>query len=260
MNIKIIGIRFAVITESIDAPKCYAELKPSELFHSYRIESAANNQIMMEINLSSLSQALTSAKNSEADTIQIKLTKKEGKSNLAIAGRGKQLLSYDILHYISIVLLQPDSINHFLPPNVPPPEVALQLPPGKFMRTIIDRMGKLSKTMTLIAYQSGRLVLSVNQDLVNIKTYFTGLEAEWGMLDREQNLTNSAKIILDVRKFSNVLRITFAQSYDKVTLYVTDNSILVVHLILKPDVGAITIYVPVVTRPDDDDDEGEGEN
>jgi hypothetical protein len=60
-----------------------------------------------------------------------------------------------------------------------------------------------------------------------------------------------------VSVFSNVLRITFAQSYDKVTIYVTDDSILVVHLILKPDVGAITIYVPVITRPDD---EGEDEN
>ena len=237
----------------MDSPKCYAELKPSALFSTYRIESAASNQIMMEINLSSLSQALTSAKNSQADSIQIKLTKKDGKSHIGIAGKGKELLSYDISHYIPILLLQPDTINQYLPPNVPPPEVALQLPKGKFMRTVIDRMGKISKTMTLIAHQSGKLVLSVQQDLVDIKTYFTGLHADWETLNQQQHLANIAKIILDVRKFSNVLRITFAQSYDKVTLYVTDNSTLVVNLVLRPDVGTITIYVPIITRPDDDE-------
>lgn len=209
----------------------------------------------MEIELSSLSQALTSAKNSLANTIQIKLTKKEGRSHIAVVGKGTESLSYDLLHYISILLLQPSNINQYLPPDVPPPEVALELPNGKFMRTVIDRMVKMSKTLSLTAYQSGRLILSIHQESVNIKTYFGGLVPKWGMLDQEQHLNNRAKILLDIRKFSNVLRVTFAQSYEEASIYVADDSTLVIYLILKPNVGTITIYIPVTARTEEDDDE-----
>ena len=209
----------------------------------------------MEIELSSLSQALISAKNSLANIIQIKLTKKDGRSHIAVVGKGTESLSYDLLHYISILLLQPSNINQYLPPDVPPPEVALELPSGKFLRTVIDRMVKMSKTLSLTAYQSGRLILSIQQESVNIKTYFGNLIPKWGMLDKEQHLNNRARILLDIRKFSNVLRVTFAQSYEEASIYVADDSTLVIYLILKPNVGTITIYIPVTARTDEDEDD-----
>lgn len=211
----------------------------------------------MEIDLSSLSQALISAKNSLADSIQIKLTKKDGHSHIAVVGKGQQVLSYDILHYISIILLQPTHINQYLPPDVPPPEVALELPSSKCMRTVIDRMGKMAKTLSLSAFQSGRMILSVRQENVNIKTYFGGLTPKWGMLEQARHYNNRAKIQLDIRKFSNVLKVTFAQSFEEASIYVADDSTLVIYLILKPDVGTITIYIPVTARNDDLDHDDE---
>jgi hypothetical protein len=208
----------------------------------------------MEIELSSLSQALISAKNSLAESIQIKLTKKDGRSHIAVVGKGQQVLSYDMLHYIPITLLQPNNINQYLPPDVPPPEVALELP-GKAMRTVIERMGKISKTLTLTAFQSGRLIFSVHQESVSIKTYFGGLIPKWGMLEQERHYNNRAKILVDIRKFSNVLKVTFAQSYEEATIYVTDDSTLVIYLILRPDVGNITIFIPVTARTEEEKDE-----
>ena len=75
------------------------------------------------------------------------------------------------------------------------------------------------------------------------------------MLDKEQHLNNRAKILLDIRKFSNVLRVTFAQSYEEASIYVADDSTLVIYLILKPNVGTITIYIPVTARTDEDEDD-----
>ena len=210
----------------------------------------------MEIELSSLAQALTSAKNSLAESIQIKLTKKDGRSHIAVVGKGQQVLSYDMLHYISILLLQPSNINQYLPPDVPPPEVALALP-GKSIRNVIDRMGKISKTLSLTAFQSGRLILSVHQESVNIKTYFGGLNPKWGMLEQERHYNNRAKILVDIRKFSSVLKVTFAQSYDEACIYVADDATLVIYLTLKPDVGNITIFIPVTARTEEDDDEAD---
>ena len=64
------------------------------------------------------------------------------------------------------------------------PTVVLDLPRGKFMKTIIDRMGKIAKQVSVFAEQSGRMIFSADHSDAAIKTYFAGLYSRFDTLDR----------------------------------------------------------------------------
>ena len=65
-----------------------------------------------------------------------------------------------------------------MPPHVPPPTVALDLPRNnKLMRTIVEKMSKISKNIFLTANQAGRITFRVEHATATIKTFYNGLQA-----------------------------------------------------------------------------------
>lgn len=48
------------------------------------------------------------------------------------------------------------------------------------MRTIVDRMMKISRHLHIDAEQTGRLVFRVESSSVSVKTYYTGLKPRFG--------------------------------------------------------------------------------
>lgn len=168
-------IRIAVITENPDTPRCYSEIFPDELFKDYRIESRSGNQILFEISLEHLSKALSSGTQSHQS--QMKLVKRGATPCLCFEARGCNSVEAGVNHDIPIKLLTPTDIVFYMPPEVPPPVVALDLPKSNgLMRTIVTKMGKISKHVHLSALQSGRITFRVEHATAVIKTYYSGLQ------------------------------------------------------------------------------------
>lgn len=74
-------------------------------------------------------------------------------------------------------MLKHTDIAFYQAPDVPPPQVSLELPREKLFRTVIERMHKMSKVVYITACADGRLTLAIDNHTVTatVKTYFTGL-------------------------------------------------------------------------------------
>lgn len=201
------SIRLAVISESIETPRCYSELKSAVLFSEYKIESQSENTILFEIGLSQLSKALASGKYSSQ--CQIKLVKRDNKACLCIETKANEsIMSVDVLHDIPIRVLKPTEVIYYMPPEIPAPRVALDLPKNKLMKTIVDKMLKFSKHVSITAYQSGRLVLKAEHSSAVIRTYYNGMQPRYvGAMDPISDVDNQASVKLNLRKLSTVLNL-----------------------------------------------------
>lgn len=198
-------VRLAVISESIDNPKCFAELAVGTLFLDYKIESQSENTILFEISLQQLSKVLNSGRFSTQS--QLKLVKRDGKPCLCFETKADEsIMSVDVCHDIPIKLLKSTEVVYYLPPQIPPPSVALDLPRGKLIKTVVDKLNKFSKHIHIVACQAGRLVFKVEQATVSIKTMYNGLQPRYvGTLDPTRHVNNQVAAKVNLRKLSLVL-------------------------------------------------------
>jgi hypothetical protein len=198
-------IRIAVINENIDSPKTYSELVTNVLFSDYNIQSLSSNFILIELELEHFSKALASGKN--APQCQLKLVKRNSCPFLCFETKSITTLTMDVSHDIPIRIHRSDDINYYLPPAVPSPNVALELPRGKLMKVVLEKMCKLSKNVYITAHQSGRLNFRVDDTSATINTFFNHLQPDWGVLDQIEDIQNKATVKVDIRKISSVLNI-----------------------------------------------------
>lgn len=74
----------------------------------------------------------------------------------------------NIVHDIPIKVLKSSDITYYTQPQVPPPTVALELPRNnKLMRTIVDKMSKISRNVHLSASQSKFCATSAKLDITD---------------------------------------------------------------------------------------------
>lgn len=198
-------VRISLLAESLDAPKCFAELSSSELFVDYRIESQSANTILFEISLMQLSRALASGK--VASQSLLKLVKRENQPCLCFETKADEsILAVDVVHDIPLKLMRSADVIHYLPPQMPPPTVALDIPRGKLLKTIVDKLSKFSKHVQITASQSGKLTLRADHPSVSINTYYTGLLARYiADLVVGRDVNNQVVCKLNLRKLSVVL-------------------------------------------------------
>jgi HUS1 checkpoint protein len=247
-------IRIAVLTENPDTPRCYSEILPGELFMDYRIESQSGNQILFQISMEHLAKALSSSK---SGTSQLKLVKRGATACLCFEAKDCDSLVAGLSHDIPIKLLKPADIVYYMPPEVPPPLVALDLPKNnKLMQTIVTKMGKISKHVYLTASQMGKITFRVEHATAVIKTYYTGLQPRFeGPLNADEHRHNKASVKVDVRKLSCVLTHTHL-AVETASLYLTDNAALVLNISIAPqNTGTVTFYVPVILGDNLEDNE-----
>lgn len=211
------SMRIAVISESMDTPRCYSELKTSVLFSEYKCESQSDNTILFEIGLSQFSKALASGKYSSQ--CQLRLVKRDNQPCLCVETKANEsIMSVDVSHDIPIRVFKPDEIIYYMPPEVPPPTVALDLPKNKLMKTVVDKMMKFSKHVSITGYQCGRLILKAEHSSVVIRTYFNGLPPRYvGQLNALDDVDNQAVVKLNLRKLSAVLNMS-SLLYDTASL------------------------------------------
>ena len=260
-------VNISLITDASSAPKGFAELRVQQLFSEYRIESQSSNSILVEVSLQPLQKALLSCKSSQC---QIKLVKRGDRPCLCVEvhSTANDSSTLNIQHDVPIKLHKASDILHYIPPDVPPPHVALELPRNYKLKAVVEKLGKLAKQATIHAYQQhftkgGRLIFSVQHSAATIKAVFHGLESS--VLDADigpNQITadSKASVQIDLKKLSAVLAV-MAVSYtscDHASLYIVDTTALIVHLMLTGGVGNVSLYMPVVYSEDDGDNEQTG--
>lgn len=197
-------VKFACACDNIDSPRCFAELKAMELFSEYRIESQSSNTILFEVNVENFSRALTSGKS--APICQLKLAKRGNKPCLCFEGKAMEGLSVDVVHDIPIKILKATEIVYHMPPEVPLPTVALDLPHNKFLRNIVDRFAKMTKHLIVTASQTGRIVFQVEHGTATVRTFYNGLQPRFeAHLEPALHIDNCAEVTIDSKKFATVL-------------------------------------------------------
>jgi hypothetical protein len=138
---------------------------------------------------------------------------------------------------------------YYQPPDVNPPQVALELPRGRLLKTILDKMGKLTKVVNITAEQTGRLIFSINHSSAGatINTYYTKLQPRFeGHLDEVVDGSNVASVRVDIRKLTHALNMRVL-NYETACVYVTDNDALVLYVTLSPhQAGHISYFIPVI--------------
>ena len=236
--------KISVIFDSIDSPRCYTEIPSTALFHDYRIESQSENSILFEIGLDLLAWALASGKS--ADVVQLKLVKRGAKPCLCFEAQASQsAAAVDVTHDIPIKVLRATDIAHFAPPEVPPPDVALQLPRGRLLRTIIEKMTKFGKTVLLSSTQQGQLTLKIATSTATIQTFVSSLMPLFmDNMDRATAAKNTAAVQIDLRKLSIILALHHLP-WDSAVIFLVHNTSLYLELPLLGS-GSIGFYIPIV--------------
>ena len=203
-------IRIAAVPESLSSSRCFSELLVDSVFEDYKIESLTVNTILFELNSDLLSKALASGKHSPI--CQLKLVKRDSKPFLCFEAQTVEGIYIDVVHDIPITLMKPSDIQYYLPPSVPSPRVCLELPRGRLLKTIIDRLGKLAKQITITASQIGKMLLSVEHGCAVLKTNYTGLTGRFeGDLDPLSDADNSATVTVELKTLSQIFNLSTLQ-------------------------------------------------
>lgn len=205
-------ILISLIPENSDAIRLYCDLKVAELFESYIVESKSQNTILLRFNIEHFSKSLSSGKN--ALECCLKLAKRNSMPVLCFQANASGGLTIDIFHDIPIQLLKATEIIHYQHPTTPPPQVALLVETRtKSIKSILDKMNKFSKSVTLTASQAGRLTLRVAASCT-ITTHINGLQRyNLGNLTEHGDGHNCASVQVDIKKLSTLF--TVGQSFPK---------------------------------------------
>lgn len=257
------SFKISLIVDNPDTPQCFAELAVTHLFQDYKIDSQSDNAILFEIGLDHLSWALASG--SAAESAQLKLVKRGTKPCLCFEAYTQSITAIGVTHDIPIRILPPGNLIYYVPPKSPPPHVALKLPRGKTMRSLIHKLNTFSKTMFVTAKQAGRLVFRVEHPQVTIKLYCSSLTPFYpSNLSRVTDSGNTATVKLDVKKLASILGLTYLP-WDDASIFIVHNSTVLISATLPSfggmgtDGGAVDFYLPVMLLSGDDDLDEEDE-
>lgn len=86
-----------------------------------------------------------------------------------------QALDVELLHEIPVRVMRAQDIQYYTPPDVPMPQVQLELPYNKSMRVVLDRFKAMDRFCHVDGDMNGSLTLRVENDRVHVKTFYTNL-------------------------------------------------------------------------------------
>jgi len=241
--------------------QAFAEVKASQVFSTYRLESRSNNEISFQISLAHMARAFKSSVS--AHRCIVKLAKKQAQAYLSF-----EILENDntvcMVQDVPVTVLTSSRLTEdFQEPQCPTPEVKLRIPPIRNFKQVIDRMRPMSDEVILRARTDGQIMLEIESEIVKITTYYNNLKPPTSDPDRvgthldvqqtrcRVQIKNVTKMLAGLNQLQNIKMcyLCFIRSYA-----------LVSHVILEHSLGFFTYYVPLVTEEDDDDDDSGKEN
>mmetsp|Transcript_54161 Transcript_54161/g.60558 ORF Transcript_54161/g.60558 Transcript_54161/m.60558 type:complete len:337 (+) Transcript_54161:147-1157(+) len=197
---------------------CFAELSQKELFVEHRIESAADNVIVCQVDLVSFKLALqsvvggggginkqqqrgsshtnnkNSSNNNVLDTFQqevviLKLAKRNRLPCLCLEGRHAQsdLANHDVeIHQaIPVTILRKTEMQNHLPPQINIPQVQLELPMDRPIRPVIEKLKAMGQQVFLEGNMKGDLTIRLDHDGASMACFYNQLIPRWQEEDEE---------------------------------------------------------------------------
>ncbi|KAJ2720666.1 Checkpoint protein hus1 [Coemansia sp. Benny D115] len=169
-------LHIIVLTDMDSGLQLWSDLTVSALFSDYRIESVHENEIYLEFSIDNLQRALKSAQGALQTTV--KLTKKQRLPVLSFVIKnqsmgGRELVLTQDVPVRVLTAQQMDSISE---PMVPDGQVHIMMPPIANVRSVAERMRSMGDRVAVSANKRGEVNVRVANDLVDITTFFRGLE------------------------------------------------------------------------------------
>jgi hypothetical protein len=236
-----------VISEWTSGESAFVKMRTTRVFESARVESIDSNEIGLEVNISMLSQALTTSKNVESTTVRLRLMDERPVLSFSADSGNKRATQS-----VPVQILLKDRLAGFEEPEVGQPQINLRMPDLRSFAPVVDRMRHINENeVRLVASTDGELQVEVASDMLKLSTLYRPLEVlsvgERAVEPGAEPLTASA--VLSTRKLCNVLHVRCVLS-DKVVLCISEERAVVVHLVLphgpREDPDNITYYVPVL--------------
>lgn len=154
---------------------CFVELSQRDLFVDHRIESAADNVIVCQVDLVSFKLALQSVVGGgnaalvnkpapqtpqnggvlhQHEVVVLKLAKRKGHPCLCLEGKHAQsdIANHDVeIHQaIPVTILRKAEMQNHLPPQINMPQVQLELPQDRPIRHLLDKLKVMGQHGTSI--------------------------------------------------------------------------------------------------------------
>ncbi|ORX93116.1 cell cycle checkpoint [Basidiobolus meristosporus CBS 931.73] len=253
-------IHFIVITDMEGGGvQVWSQINASSMFVDYRVESAHENEIYLEIQLEYLLRALKSCIGSL--DVNMKLTKRDGLPTLSFTIANQSRTGKEVLltQDIPIKVLTPNQMETIKEPLVPEPQVHIMMPPLLSVRTIVERMRNISDHVIVSANMNGEFTLRVESEAVQVETFYKSLinpELDLSQVDasRQPSLNrdpeNFAFARIDIRNFIKFLH-SYHVSPSNVVCCIIEDHALVLYVYVggnnpnQDQYGVLTYYVPV---------------
>jgi len=211
---------------------CFVELSQKDLFVEHRIESAAENVIVCQVDLVSFKLALQSVvggggingstnrqnqnnhnnnnnnnngRNTVFQSLQqhevviLKLAKRNRLPCLCLEGRHAQSDSanhdVEIHQAIPVTILRRAEMQNHLPPQINMPQVQLELPADRPIRPLLDKLKVMGQHVFLEGNMKGDLTIRLDHDGASMACFYNNLIPRW---PEEEQENNNPRNILDV--------------------------------------------------------------
>ncbi|XP_052745298.1 checkpoint protein HUS1 [Bicyclus anynana] len=199
-------------------PVLWCEIPQVVFFSEYQMIGIdeEHKDIYLSVISANLAKSLVTLKS--AKSLKIKLTKKqcpcltlEIEMQSVISQQSRQ-----VTHDIPVVVVPRKMWSDFHEPKVQTPDISIELPTLKQLRTTIDRMRTMAQEVVIRASAEGKLTLQIKTDMAKVSTRFKDLrvEAFEGPIDHSDSETESVAIEdisklchcrVDAKKFSMFL-------------------------------------------------------
>nr|CAG4635255.1 EOG090X0TJE [Alona affinis] len=185
------------------SPLIWCTLEEKHYFSEFGMDglSPADNEIYLEFPAENVTKTLSALKvSSTAKSVKIKLTKKLSSPcltfeiDLPSGSNHSRLVVHDIpvsvvarRHWIDYS--EPDPVN---------PDISIQLPSLRLLKSIVERMKNLSNMATIHVTSQGVLTLTVEADAVSVTSHFDDLHVE-------KHNEDESSATIELKRLSNFL-------------------------------------------------------
>jgi hypothetical protein len=188
---------------------CFAELSQDELFVEHRIESAADDVIVCQVDLVAMKLAMQSLESGTTTTTTsqnavmrearqqqqernnsiflgqqqcvLKLAKRSNMPCLCLEGRSSADNDVEIHQAIPVIIMRAQEMQNHLPPQINHPQVQLELPPMNRapIRAVVDKLKGMAKCVLLEGTMKGDLTIRIDHDGASMACFYNGLIPRW---------------------------------------------------------------------------------
>nr|CCA23210.1 conserved hypothetical protein [Albugo laibachii Nc14] len=224
---------------------CFVKLQAARMFTDYTVQSRCSNQIAFVCDIQHVFQALSSGK--ESNVVMMRLLKRNEDSLLCFKTCS---VDVDIVQSIPIRVISIEIATRIcMEPDLPLPEIAMELPPSHLLRSLVDRLKGIDRRIILVANKNGTLRFKIHTEVLKLQTVFVNLK-------HRDELTSSVdtcieveddrrevSVAVDARMLSKSMLIDDT-SVETLLCCISEGPVVALHGVLIDGFGSLTCYVP----------------